>query len=146
MKIAVRYQTRGGNTKEAAEAIAKAAGVKAEPIYVAIREPIDLLFIGGGVYTFDIDRSLKEFIKTIDNDIVKSVAIFTTSGFISVTNKIITAAQAKNIKVIEHSLTLRLGWRRAGQSKKKGNRFLNDKQLKSINDFVTRSTIAWKHI
>jgi len=27
MKVAVRYQSRGGNTKEVAEAIAKAAGV-----------------------------------------------------------------------------------------------------------------------
>jgi flavodoxin len=43
MKVAVRYQTRGGNTRAVAEAIAKAAGVKAEPIYVSLREPIDLL-------------------------------------------------------------------------------------------------------
>ena len=59
MKVAVRYQSRGGNTKEIAEAIAKAADVKAEPIDISIDEPVDVLFVGGGVYAHTIDPSLK---------------------------------------------------------------------------------------
>jgi flavodoxin len=50
MKIAVIYHSRGGNTKIVAEAIAKAAGVSAEPIHVPLDAPVDLLLIGGGVY------------------------------------------------------------------------------------------------
>ena len=64
MKVAVRYQTRGGNTKAVAEAIAKAAGVKAKPIDAPISEPVDLLFIGGGVYSLNIDRSPKDYMET----------------------------------------------------------------------------------
>jgi len=44
MKVAVRYQSRGGNTKEIVEAIAKVAGVIAESIDVPLDEPVFKLF------------------------------------------------------------------------------------------------------
>lgn len=43
MKIAVRYQSRGGNTRGMAEIIAKMAGVTAEPVYVPLTEKVDLV-------------------------------------------------------------------------------------------------------
>jgi flavodoxin len=66
MKIAVRYQSHGGNTKVVTEIIAKAAGVTAESIEKPIDETVDILFIGGGAYYRNIDPSLKIFnVKTI---------------------------------------------------------------------------------
>lgn len=50
MKIAVRYQSRGGNTKAVAEVIANSLGVKAEAVDNAITQWVDVLFVGGGVY------------------------------------------------------------------------------------------------
>lgn len=58
MKIAVRYQSHGGNTKSVAEAIGKAVGTIAEPIGTPINEPIDLLIVGGGVYKYGLDKTL----------------------------------------------------------------------------------------
>lgn len=59
MKIVVRYQSRGSNTKLVAEAIANKAGDKAESITVPHNLQVDFLFIGGGVYAHGLDDSLK---------------------------------------------------------------------------------------
>ena len=45
MKIAVRYQSRGGNTKAVAEVIANSLGVKAEAVDNAITQWVDELEI-----------------------------------------------------------------------------------------------------
>lgn len=63
MKIAVRYQSRGGNTRSMAEIIAKRAGVNAEPVSVPLTEKVDLLFLGGAVYMWKIDPQLRSFWK-----------------------------------------------------------------------------------
>lgn len=56
MTIAVRYQSRGGNTKVVAEAIAKAAGVIAESIDTPVSEPIDLLIVGGTAFVDEMNQ------------------------------------------------------------------------------------------
>ena len=43
--MAIRYQSRGGNTKTVAEAIGKIAGVRAQAIGVPLEEPVDLLYV-----------------------------------------------------------------------------------------------------
>lgn len=53
MNIAVRYYSRSGNTKLLAETIESEAHVKAISVDSAdaeIKEPVDLLFIGGALY------------------------------------------------------------------------------------------------
>ena len=59
MKIAVRYYTKTGNTKRLAEAVAKAAGVEAQPISVPVSEPVDILFLGNSYYAFTIDPEVR---------------------------------------------------------------------------------------
>ena len=44
MKIAVRYYTKGGNTKRLAEAVAKAVGVEALPVSTPVNESVDILY------------------------------------------------------------------------------------------------------
>jgi hypothetical protein len=49
-----------------------------------------------------------------------------------------SAAQARDIKVIEHSLQMKFGIRVADRSKGKGKMFLNEKRLRYINEYVGR--------
>ena len=82
MKIAVRYYSRSGNTKALAEAIAKGAGTAALSVdapEAPIREPVDLLFLGGALYAYGLDSHMKDFLKTLDKAKVKKAVVFSTS-------------------------------------------------------------------
>ena len=138
MKIAVRYQSRGGNTKALAEAIANAVNVKAETISVPLNGPIDILFIGGGVYKWDIDNSLKEYLMKLDPATVHSVAAFSTAGGMNGTNKIIAIVKKKGISVHDETLPVKLGVRNHSWLGGKGYIKLSDKQISSANNFVKK--------
>ncbi len=87
MNIAVRYFTRGGNTAKVAEAVAKSAGVEAQSVDASINEPVDILFLGGSVYAFGLDESIKTFIEKLDANMVKTVAVFSTSAIVKSGNQ-----------------------------------------------------------
>lgn len=87
MNIAMRYFSRGGHTKKVAETIAKAFNTNALDCTVAISESIDLLFLGGSVYGFGLDNSLKNYIDNLDSTLVKRVALFGTSAIVKNGNK-----------------------------------------------------------
>jgi flavodoxin len=108
MKTAVRCQSRGGNAKAVADAIAKAAGVAAEPITTPLNEPADLLFVGVGVYALTIDVKLKGYLEALNPIMVKSAAAFTTGGMLGATGKIADTLKAKGIRVIEAVLPMRM--------------------------------------
>lgn len=82
MKAAVRYYSRSGNTKAAAEAIAEAASVPAVSVdapNAALNEPVDVLFIGGALYAYGLDGHLKAYLKTLNKDMVRKAVVFSTS-------------------------------------------------------------------
>ena len=82
MKSAVRYYSRSGNTRLVAEAIAKGAGTQAVPVDAAdaeVREPVDVLFIGGALYAYGIDTNLKEYIRSLKKENVAKAVVFSTS-------------------------------------------------------------------
>ncbi|MBQ9155450.1 MAG: hypothetical protein IJ137_01570 [Eubacterium sp.] len=82
MSAAVRYYSRSGNTKALAEAIAKGAGVSAVSVDTsdaAIKEPVDVLFIGGALYAYGLDKNLKEYLKTLKKEDAKKAVVFSTS-------------------------------------------------------------------
>lgn len=109
MKITVRYQSRGGNTRAVAEVIAKALGVDAAPINTPLPEKVDLLFIGGGVYKWDADQELKAYLQTLDAKQVGKIAAFsTTGGMTAAIKRISKAAKAKGIPLCEHTLCMKL--------------------------------------
>ncbi|MDR1066490.1 MAG: flavoprotein [Clostridiales bacterium] len=136
MKIAIRYQSRGGNTKEVAEAIAKAAGITAESIENPIVEYVDLLFIGGGVYKWGIDSSLINYLGNLDPGLVKSVAAFTTAGGMDKTKTILSIVEGKGINAEKETLPIKMGIRNHAWLGGKGSIKLNEKQIHSINKFV----------
>ena len=68
MSKAVRYYSRSGNTKILADEIAKTLNVSAISVdseNAKIDKPIDLLFIGGALYAYGLDKHLKEYLKYI---------------------------------------------------------------------------------
>ena len=86
MKVAVRYYTRGGNTKKLADAIAKAAGVDAETTSVPLSEDVDVLFLGSSVYANGVDKEVKEFVRGIHVKVGK-VVNFSTAALVKSTYK-----------------------------------------------------------
>ena len=61
MKCAVRYYSRSGNTRLLAEAIADELGVDADSADssdATISGHIDVLFIGGALYAYGLDKKL----------------------------------------------------------------------------------------
>ena len=82
MSIAVRYYSKSGNTKAVAEAIAAATGSEAISVDHAnapLREPVDVLFVGGALYAYGIDSHLKEYLKTLKKADAKKAVVFSTS-------------------------------------------------------------------
>ncbi len=82
MNIAVRYYSRSGNTKLLAETIANEAHVKAvsvDSVDAEIKESVDLLFIGGALYAYGLDKHLKEYLKTLKKEYIKKAVVFSTS-------------------------------------------------------------------
>lgn len=84
MKIAVRYYTKGGNTKKLADAIAKAVGVDAKTVAEPLSEDVDILFLGSSVYAAWVDSSVKSFINGINVKIGK-VVNFSTAAILKST-------------------------------------------------------------
>lgn len=82
MKVEVRYCSRSGNTKALAEAIAKGVNSKAisiEDNESQINEKIDILFIGGALYAYGLDKKLKKYINDINEKNINKAIVFSTS-------------------------------------------------------------------
>ena len=82
MKTAVRYYSRSGNTKTVADAIARGAGAEAVSVDAAgaaVDETVDVLFIGGALYAYGIDRNLKRFLGSLKKENVGRAVVFSTS-------------------------------------------------------------------
>ena len=80
MNIKVRYYSKSGNTKKIADAIAKQADVSAMSIREPVQGDVDVLFLGTGLYGFDIDPELKEYILTLKPEHIKMVVVFSTAA------------------------------------------------------------------
>lgn len=95
MKFAVRYYTKGGNTKRLAESVAGALGVEALPISEAVNEPVDILFLGNSYYAFNIDPEVKKFIAGLDKEKVGKIANFGSAAMLNSTFKKVKAEADK---------------------------------------------------
>lgn len=82
MKCAVRYCSRSGNTRFLAEAIAEELGVPAVSVdapEAKLSGHIDVLFIGGALYAYGLDKKLVSYIRTLDGDMVGRAVLFSTT-------------------------------------------------------------------
>lgn len=97
MKVAIRYYTRGGNTKKLADAISEAIGVEAKTTAEPLTEDVDILFLGSSVYAYGVDDEVKKFISGIDVKVGR-VVNFSTAALIKSTYKQVAKLLAeKNI-------------------------------------------------
>ena len=110
----------------------------AESIEKPIIEPVDLLIIGGGVYKWDIDPTLKNFLENLNPEFIKSVAAFTTGGGMDKTETILSIVKNKGINVEKETLAIKVGVRNHAWLGGKGFIKLTEKQIHSINNFVNK--------
>ncbi len=95
MTYAVRYYTKTGNTKRLAEAIARELGVEALPISVPISEKVDLLFLGNSYYAFTIDPEVRQFVGSLDKNLVGKIVNFGTAAMLNSTYKKVKSVASK---------------------------------------------------
>ena len=95
MKAAVRYYTKTGNTKRLAEAVANAIGVDALPISTPITEKVDVLFLGNSYYAFSIDPEVRDFVKSLNKDMVGKIVNFGSAAMLNSTYKKVKAEADK---------------------------------------------------
>ncbi|MGN0364126.1 MAG: flavodoxin family protein [Bilifractor sp.] len=107
MTVAVRYFSRSGNTKLVADAIARAAGVSAISVDqpdAALTEKADVLFVGGALYAYGLDKHLKEYLAGLDASNVGKAVVFSTSWISKHSIDLIKKALTeKGIPVAENS-------------------------------------------
>lgn len=107
MNVKALYHSSTGNTKKIACAIADALNIKAEPIGLTrLSEPIDLLFIGDGVYFGKPNKETIAFIDQLSPDTVKNVAVFATcGGQAGIGEKLRKLLQNKKLNVVGEPFT-----------------------------------------
>lgn len=136
MEVVVRYQSRGGNTRAVAEEIAKLLGVTAESIDKPIDKKVDILFLGGGLYMWDMDESLKKYIENLEPEQIGQMVGFSTTGAMDVTLKRIREyGEKKGIPVSDKQLLLVMLLKGHSALGLTGGK-LSDKQKKQIEEFV----------
>ncbi len=100
MNIEIRYQSRTGHTKAIAEAMGKALKVTPKDIKTPVDKPTDILFIGGGLYAFQTEPTLIDFVNRLDPTKVKTVVVFATAGKFKFTLKrLMKLVKKKGIKL-----------------------------------------------
>ncbi len=95
MKAAVRYDTKTGNTKKLAEAVAGALGVRALPISEPVEETVDVLFLGNSYYAFTIDPEVRAFIRSLDKNKIGKIVNFGSAAMLNSTFKRVKAEADK---------------------------------------------------
>lgn len=132
MKAAVRYFTRGGNTKKVAEAIAQAVGVPAETTANALTEDMDILFLGSSPYGFGLDEEVKAFIRGIDVKVGKVVNFSTAAAIKSTYNYVKEILAEKNIPLAQEEFACRGSFLMMHRGRP------NESDLQAVKEFAKR--------
>lgn len=138
MKTEVRYQSRGGNTKAVAVLIANEFNIKAKPVEIPITEYTDILFVGGGVYEWRMDKTLREFMKRLDSQKIGQIVCFSTTGYKnSAIEQMKHIAKEKGIAVNKNELLIKMLLKGHSWLGLEGGN-LSDKQIKTIINFTDK--------
>ena len=82
MTIAIRYYSKFGHSAQMADMVSQVTGAKAETTAVPIDEPVDVLFLGSGVFLGKIGSDMVRFIRTLTPDKVGRVICFGSCALI----------------------------------------------------------------
>ena len=111
MNIAVRYYSRSGNTKILAEKIAEVAKVGAISVdadNADLNSCVDLLFIGGALYAYGLDKHLITYLDSLDKTKIKKALVFSTTWLSKHSIKLIKdKLNNKGIDVVEEYIYVR---------------------------------------
>ena len=133
MKVAVRYYTKTGNTKRLAEAVAKAVNAEALPISVPVKEPVDVLFLGNSYYAFTIDPEVRDFVRSLDKNLVGKIVNFGSAAMLNSTYKKVKAEADKvGIPMDEREFHCK------GEFKNLHKGRPNEEDLKAVSEFAGR--------
>ncbi len=88
--VSVLVDSRGGNTKKVADAIAEELGFKAEKITTSLPDDAKILFLGSGTYGGKPGEVMTKFIES-GNFSGRKVAIFGTAASLTGAQKMIDA-------------------------------------------------------
>jgi flavodoxin len=80
LKVAIRYYSRSGNTERLARTIGAQLGEIAQKTEKPLTEPVDILFVGGGLYAGKLHKNLRSYLASLDPSIVKEVVCFSTAA------------------------------------------------------------------
>lgn len=132
MKIAIRYFSRGGNTKKLAQAIGEELGVEVLTTDSPLTEDVDILFLGSSVYAYGVDDNIKDFINGINVN-VGTIYNFSTAALIKSTHAQIsklTKAKGLNLASEEYSCKGAFGPLHKGMP--------GEKELRDVKEFARR--------
>lgn len=94
-KVAIRYYTKTGHTKNLAQALSNSVGAEAKDIKEPIDDFVDILFLGSSYYAFGIDSEVKDFIASLDKDKVGKIVVFGSAAMLNSTRKKVKAEADK---------------------------------------------------
>ncbi|RRD96184.1 hypothetical protein EII17_01400 [Clostridiales bacterium COT073_COT-073] len=97
MKVAIRYYSRTGSTRDLAFAIQEQLGVAAETIDIPIPSGVDLLFLGTATYKGRTAREISDFILTLRER--KITVVFFSSSVFRKSNHKDLCRQLKSAKI-----------------------------------------------
>ena len=133
MTIAVRYDSKTGNTKKLADAIAEAVGVKAEHVSKPLVGKVDLLFLGSSVYAAGASQEIKDFIAGLNRESAGAVACFSTAALLPSTyGQVSRLLKDRGLSVLADEFHCRGQFHFMHKGKP------DDKDLKSAADFARR--------
>jgi flavodoxin len=108
MKTAIRYYSKFGHTTKMANIVGELTNTHPELATVRLKEPVDTLYLGAGVFLGKVDNSIVEFINTLTPDMVKRVVCFGSSAIIkSPVPQMRKLLEARGITVSEKEFTCR---------------------------------------
>jgi flavodoxin len=88
--VSVLVDSRGGNTRKVADAIAEELGIKAKDVTASSTDDARILFLGSGTYGGKPGEAMMKFIES-GNFLGRKVAIFGTSASLTGSQKLISA-------------------------------------------------------
>lgn len=137
MNIKVYYHSSTGNTEKLAQAIANGLRVQAKQLgndMATVSEPVDMLFIGDGIYFGKVNKKTRSFIESLDAKLIRNAAVFATYGGNEKAGKEIKELlKNKGINVLDEPFTCK------GRAWKLINRkHPNDTDLKNVMHYGER--------
>lgn len=106
MKTAIRYYSKFGHTAKMVEAVKDIVGAEPQTVAIPLGEPVDVLFLGAGVFMGKVNSQVNDFIKTLTPDMVKCVVCFGSCAIIkSPVPQMRKALESRGVKVSDMEFT-----------------------------------------